>query len=124
MTDRDFVKLLFGPYRTPALKRGDSAACMFRDAEVVVTGWTNGRIPWPRCRVLDGPGGGSGLLVDEELARAVRHESAAAVGHWWRVSHNTVRAWRIPLVPFPDGCSHSPAGWVLGIHKRPHLAGP
>ena len=28
---------------------------------------------------LDSPGGGSGLLVDEELARAVRHEAAAAV---------------------------------------------
>src|SRR5262249_39550612 len=33
----------------------------------------------PRCRLADGPGGGSGLLVDEELARAVRHESAAAI---------------------------------------------
>jgi hypothetical protein len=27
-----------------------------------------------------------GLLVDEELARAIRTESAATVGHSWRVS--------------------------------------
>jgi hypothetical protein len=83
VTDRDRVKLLFGPYKAPPLKRCDRATCLFRDAEVVVTGWTDAPIPWPRCRTLDGAGGGSGLLVDEELARAVRHVSAAAVRHWW-----------------------------------------
>src|SRR5262245_50244449 len=43
-----------------------------------------GLIPWPRCRALDQRGGcGSGLLVDEELARAVRSESTAAEMYWW-----------------------------------------
>jgi hypothetical protein len=69
----------------------------FRDAEVVVTGWSDAAIPWPRCRALDSPGGGSGLLVDEVLAWAVRHESAAAVMQWWRASQSAVKNWRRAL---------------------------
>jgi hypothetical protein len=97
MTTADRVTLLFGPHKAPALKRGDRATCLFRDCEVVITTWTDAPIPWPRCRAVDGPGGGSGLLVDEELARAVRHESAAAVMYWWGASHNAVGNWRRAL---------------------------
>jgi hypothetical protein len=39
-------------------------------------------------------GGGSGILVDDELARAIKHESAAALMHWWGVSTKTVWQWR------------------------------
>jgi hypothetical protein len=97
MTDRDRVKLLFGPYKPPALRRGDRARCLFRDATVVSTSRTDAPIPWPRCRAVDGPGSGSGLLVDAELARAVRHESAAAVMHWWGRSKTAVQNWRRAL---------------------------
>jgi hypothetical protein len=97
VTDRDRVKLLFGPYRVPALRRGDRATCLFRDAEVVITSWTAARISWPRCRVLGGPGGGSGLLVDEELARAVMHESATAIKFWWGASKTAAQNWRRAL---------------------------
>jgi hypothetical protein len=83
ITDRQRLKLLFGPYKTPPLKRGDRAFCLFRDCEVIITSWTDAPISWPRCRAIDSSGPGSGLLVDEELARAVRHESATAVMHWW-----------------------------------------
>ena len=86
MTDRECVKLLFGPYTAPPLRRGDRASCLYRDGLVVVISWTDAPIPWPRCRALDGPGGGSGLLVDEELARAVRRESAVSIMY----SHVTV----------------------------------
>ena len=91
------VQLLFGPYKAPPLKRGDRAVCLFRDCAVVVTSWTDAPILWPRCRALDSPGGGSGLLIDEELARAVRHESAAAVMFWWGASQRAVWAWRKAL---------------------------
>jgi hypothetical protein len=97
MTAHDRVKLLFGPYKAPRLRRGDRAFCFFRDCDVVITSWTDAPIPWPRCRALDSPGSGSGLLVDEALARAVRHESAAAVMHWWGASQRAVWAWRRAL---------------------------
>ena len=97
MTKRERLKLLSGPYKATPLKRGDRTIRLFRDCAVVVTGWTAAPIPWPRCRALDSPGGGSGLLVDEELARAVRHESAAAVMHWWGASQRAVHNWRKAL---------------------------
>ena len=93
----DHVKLLRGPYEPPPLKKGDRAFCLFRDADVIVTSWTAARIPWPRCRLAEGTGGGSGLLVDEELARAVRCESALAVRHWWGVCEGAGWRWRKAL---------------------------
>jgi hypothetical protein len=75
--------LLAGPYVAPRLREGDTAYCLLRRCRVVITGRTNALIPWPRCRALDTRGGGSGLLLDEELARDVRHESSLAIQHWW-----------------------------------------
>src|SRR5436190_23997427 len=88
--------LLHGPYEPPALRKGDRTTCLYRDALVVVTSWSDGRIPWPRCRAI-GHRGGSGLLVEEELARAVRSESAAALCYWWGISGNTATLWRQAL---------------------------
>jgi hypothetical protein len=78
----DPYHLHHGPYNPPALRRGDKASCLYRDGDVVITSWSDGRISWPRCRRL-GTRGGSGLLVDEELARAVRLESSLAIQYWW-----------------------------------------
>jgi hypothetical protein len=89
----DRVQLLGGPYHAPALQRGDRATCLCRDCEVYVTSWTDARIPWPRCKVR-GQRGGTGLLVTEELARAVRTESAAALAYSFGVNVATVTAWR------------------------------
>jgi hypothetical protein len=86
-------ELLFGPYRPPALKKGDRATCLDRDRDVVVTGWSAAPIGWPCCRV-PGRGGAPTLLVDEELGRAIRHESAEALGYWWGVSSRIVTRWR------------------------------
>ena len=58
---------------------------------------TDGRISWPRCRALDTHGGGAGILVDEELARAIRSEAAVAVRHWWGVGISTMVWWRRSL---------------------------
>jgi hypothetical protein len=93
----EHVRLLHGPYTAPALRRGDKATCLFRDGDVLITGWSDGRIPWPRCRLPGTHGGGSGLLVDEELARAVRSESSLAIQHWWGVNFRTVWCWRQAL---------------------------
>jgi hypothetical protein len=91
------VKLLHGPYKAPRLRRGARAFCLFKDCDVVVTGWTDAPIPWPRCRPLDVPRSHPSLLVNEELARAIRHESAAAVRFWWGVSESVVYHWRKAL---------------------------
>jgi hypothetical protein len=32
------------------VKRGDRAFCLFRNGDVIVTGRSYARIPWPRCR--------------------------------------------------------------------------
>jgi hypothetical protein len=93
----DRYRLPHGAYAAPALKRGDRATCLFRAAEVIITSWSDGRIPWPRCRLPDTHGGGSGLLVDAELARAVRCESALAVRHWWGIVPSVVWRWRKAL---------------------------
>jgi hypothetical protein len=97
MRHRERVKLLFGPYQSPPLRRGDRAICHVRDCDVVVTGWSGGSISWPRCRALDSNGAGSGIRVDEELVRAIRHESAVALRYWWGVSVSTVAKWRRSL---------------------------
>jgi hypothetical protein len=96
-TGNERVRLLHGPYKVPRLRRGDRAFCLFRDCDVVVTGWTDARISWPRCRPLDVPRSHPSLLVNEELARAIRHESAAAVRFWWNVSEGVVHRWRKAL---------------------------
>jgi hypothetical protein len=88
--------LLFAPYQAPALRRGDRAWCLYRDRLVVCTGWSDATIAWPRCRALERPGK-AGLLVDEELARAVRHESAVAVCQWWGVGKSSIQHWRKAL---------------------------
>jgi hypothetical protein len=104
------------------LKRGDRATCLFRDADVIITGWSAGRIPWPRCRLPGTHGGGSGLLVDEELARAVRSESKQAIMFWWGVSASAMRNWRraLGVERFNEGskCLHDSAAVETGRKTR------
>jgi hypothetical protein len=96
MKQSDRVKLHFGPYRTPVLRVGDRVPCLVRDCDVVITGWTDGCIPWPRGAPV-GRRSGPGIVVEEELARAVRQESAAAVRSWWGVCGTTIVRWRRAL---------------------------
>src|SRR5262249_46406170 len=87
------LELLHGPYLPPALHRGDRATCQYRDAEVVISSWSDAPISWPRC-CLAGSRGGAGLLVTEELVRAIRRESSLAIQYWWGVKAVTVWRWR------------------------------
>ena len=73
----DRVRLLHGPYRAPCLHVGDRATCLRRDCDVKITGWTDALLPWPKGVPVGGRSGPS-IVLDEELARAVRLESAAA----------------------------------------------
>jgi hypothetical protein len=88
--------LLFGPYRRPKLRVGQRAFCLARNADVIITGWSTAPISWPCCRRVGGRDC-PGLLVEEELARALRHEAAAAIKDWWGVGTPTVWRWRKAL---------------------------
>jgi hypothetical protein len=84
-----------GRYRTPRLRVGSVLACDARECDVIVTGYSGSRIPWP---VGHGRGGGRpGLVVFGGLARAVRRESNQAVAHWFGVGPATVARWREAL---------------------------
>ena len=85
-------KLLFGPYRTPVFRYGDVVLCEMR-GQVDLCGLSESRIPWP----LGKRGRSKGIALFGALARAVRHESAAAVAYWWGVSPQTVTLWRRAL---------------------------
>src|SRR5262249_50742669 len=85
--------LLRGPYDPPAVRKGDRVTCHI-SGSAVVTGWSDAPFSWPRCRPLAGRGSGHGLFVDDELARAVRCESALAIQYWWGVKSDTVWRWR------------------------------
>ena len=93
MRQHERVKLLAGPYRPPAVQVGDVTSCLYWDRDVVITGWSEGRIPWPMCKPLEGYGRPR-ILVDDELARAIRTESAAALMYWWGVGDKQVCRWR------------------------------
>jgi hypothetical protein len=69
---------------------------LLRDCLVTITSWTDARIPWPRCQPV-GQRGGCGLLLDEEMARAVCCESASAIVYWWGVDQGVVWRWRKAL---------------------------
>lgn len=93
MTPSQTPPILRGTYTAPALRRGDRADCLYRDCLMVVTHWSDAPIPWPVGRQMESRGR-SCIIVDEELVRAVRQESAAAVAYWWGVSGPTVAKWR------------------------------
>src|SRR5439155_19943359 len=84
------------PYQAPRLKVGDRATCLIRDCDIEIKSWTDAPIPWPRGLPIGGRGQPR-LLVNEELARAIRTEAAVAVMHWWGVSASLVHDWRKAL---------------------------
>ena len=93
MRDSESLRLLHGPYDTPAVRIGDRLDCEFRGREVVVGGLSDGLILWPTVRMK----GRRSLVVCGDLARAVRSESVVAVAHQWGVACCTVTKWRRAL---------------------------
>src|SRR5205823_9593842 len=84
---------LIGTYEPPALKLGETVTCLYRNRDCKVTSWTEAPIPWPRVQSL-GQKGGCGLWVNDTLARAIRMESALALGYWFGTTPLVVWRWR------------------------------
>ena len=84
---------LIGSYSAPAVKRGDRVTCLYRDRDCTVTTLSDAPLPWPRVQPCD-QRGGCGLWVNDELATAIRTESAAALRYWFGVSSGVVWKWR------------------------------
>ncbi len=92
MRQSDRVKLHFGPYRTPLLRRGARVMCAIH-GELIVEGLTDGRIPWPIGRGARQ----RSIVLFRDLERAVERESFQAVAYWWGVGATTVAKWRWAL---------------------------
>jgi hypothetical protein len=95
MRNADRFKLL-GTYRTPRVRVGRVLTCEFRDCDVVVTGYSDARIPWPVGRPR-GQRGRAGHVVFGALAAAVRRESNQAVAYWFGAAPGRVSLWRRAL---------------------------
>jgi hypothetical protein len=93
MKDSERYKLLHGPYAVPRVQKGDEMLDVVRGEYVRVGGYTAAPISWPRLR----KNGRASLIVTEELARAVRHESEIAISHHWGVGVVTIWSWRKAL---------------------------
>lgn len=87
--------LVGGPYKPPAVAIGDTLRCKLK-GDLKVSGFTDAPIPWPVGR-LPGGRGQSSLVVRDDLARAIKCESVAAVCHHFGVSPSVVRRWRRAL---------------------------
>src|SRR3954469_5164831 len=107
----DRFLLPHGPYRPPRVHRGDRLFCEIRGT-VVVGGYTDAPIPWPRVK----KGGNPCLILCGDLVRAVRAASNVAIRHHFGVSSNTVTNWRKALgVPEQnEGTLRLQHDWAVG----------
>lgn len=95
MNDSERYKL-HGKYKTPRFRMGSVLTCEYRDCDVVVVGYSDGRIPWPRGRKR-GLGTRGGFIVYGDLKKAIRTESNQAVAYWFGVTVAVVSHWRRAL---------------------------
>lgn len=107
MEDDERFKLLNGPYTSLQVKVGD-ALTDEKGRQVVIEGWSAGRIPWPVATTY----GRVSLILTGELSTAVQIESSQAIQHWWGVSASTVYRWRKTL-----GCAQYNAG-TRRLHRE------
>lgn len=92
------VPRLLGSYSPPRVQVGDRVYCEYRQTRCRVSSWTDSPISWPRVQPL-GQHGGHGLLVTEELIRAIRTESASSLMYFFGAGSRAVWNWRREYLP-------------------------
>jgi hypothetical protein len=97
MEPQPIIPVLYHVYKPPALQPRQRVWCYVCDCLAVVTDWSDAPIIWPRGRALHRKSGVPGVIVEDELARAVKQESANAIAYWWGVSMFSVIKWRKAL---------------------------
>jgi hypothetical protein len=85
-------QLLFGPYRAPRFKVGQTVTCAIC-GEIEIVGLTDGRIPWP----IGKRGRHKSIILFGSLVQAVKRESGLAICYWWGCSTTTATKWRKAL---------------------------
>src|SRR5258708_37408237 len=87
---------------------GRRVYCRVRGVSCKVTSRTDAPISWPRGQAI-GQRGGVGLVVNATLERAIRTESAEALGYHFGVSEGIVWRWRkafgIPMFGTPGSAA-------------------
>jgi hypothetical protein len=123
--DTDRFRLL-GTYETPRVRLGTVLSDEVRDGDVVVSGYTDARIPWPVGHSKE-RGGFPALVVYGRLVQAVRRESNQAVCHWFGVSAQTVSRWRksLGVGPTNDGThrlrsAYTREPWAVKARQKAH----
>ena len=85
--DKELVKLVYGPYRTPRTRAGRYLFCEWR-GKVKVGEFSDAPIPWPMKEKY------RSLILCGDLVKALQRESATAVAYHWGVCVQTVSKWR------------------------------
>ena len=94
LADYERCRLLYGPYKPPLVKRGFLVDAV--RGKVKFSHFTNGPIPWPKCKKQT-KGGSGGFVLCGDLVRALTDEAASAIAYHWGVSHGTITNWRRAL---------------------------
>ena len=113
----DRVKLLSGPYRPPPLTKGDRAACLYRDADVIVTAWSDAPLPWPRGYAPSATPAGGPRHNEASTFRLTRRAVAEIMGAFRSQMQRFRTVWFVCWIAATAETTRIPAFLRRPVHK-------